>query len=73
MTRERNTLLAAAVLTRSVFRDMTFSQMPTDSRKLRNANISAHTVVFGGIIQMRATTRGYSLEEEYALWLRIFD
>ena len=47
MTRELNTLLAAAVLTSSVFRDMKFLRMPTDSqnlRKLRNVNISAHTV-----------------------------
>ena len=49
MTRELNTfntLLAAAVLTSSVFRDMKFLRMPTDlqnSRKLHNANISAHT------------------------------
>ena len=47
MTRELNTLLAAAVLTSSVFRDMKFLQMPTDSQssqKLRNANISVHNV-----------------------------
>ena len=47
MTRELKTLLAAAVLTSSVFRNMKFSRMLTDSRnsqKLRNASISADTV-----------------------------
>ena len=48
MTRELNTLLEAAVLTSSVFCDIKFSRMPTDSqnsRKLRNANVSAHMVI----------------------------
>ena len=48
MTRELNTLLAATVPTSSVFCSMKYSRMLTDlrnSRKLRNANISAYTVV----------------------------